>query len=922
MRASFFRVAVAAAACGGSAIGSVAAQDAFVVRLGRTHVGEGHTLAQGWMLVRDGRIEHIGSDEPENAQNLPVVDARDKVVMPGLVAVDTDLGGNGDADYNVTPDFVALASFDFARTQHRALSGGVTTAYLAPGRNRLIPGQGSVVKLFGDDVTRRALAETNCLRVTLGEASTKAPALFEPTPAPTADDPLVGARRQVPTARISQLAELRRLFRDAQVEAQRGNDHVGPGAAEDRYDPAALLAVLRGDLPLRVAAARADDIRRALQLAGALGARLVLEDPAELDRVASLVLRAGAVASFRVPVRPGQSNPGGENRLDETPQVTLAAIAAAARVGVPLALSAANDGDLADLLLLAALAVRAGLSPEQAIAAVTSQAAKVLGVDDRVGSLAPGRDADFVILSGDPLATGTVVEKTYVDGKLAWERSGGSSILAVRASKILTGAGAAVRDAVMLVENGRIKAIGEGLAIPYGARVLETKGVVVPGFVDAYSHAGLAAPGGDGQIPRGTPEQLIAAAVAPDDPSLRAALAAGVTTVVVAGRDETPVSGRATALKTGAADRAAMVLAPIAALRVVHDAIGPDALEPLESLLERGQRYIETWQRYEKAIAEGKEVDLVVEEKPADEDPVTGVWECDIENAQLPFAISFNVNAKLTGETVTGQITLVFRGTERPPVDIESGSFKDGKLKLGFAMGMGGSVTLEATVGTDTLDGSLSGGFFSGKVKGKRVSKDAPAGGATADNALRKPRVDESLEPVRALIEGRTVAVVRSNRAPAIKALLAWADQHKVKLVLHGGADATRTPELLRTAAHTGVCLEPDFVVEENGARTNRAQVLHDAGVPFALVSAATAGARFLPVHAAYAVRHGLDAAAALAAITLTPARLLGLDQRIGSLEAGKDADFVVFSGEPFELTSRVEAVVCNGEVVVDNRKR
>lgn len=921
MSAKFVR-ALAVTACASALCGGIVAQDAFVVRLGRTHVGEGHTLSEGWMVVRNGRIAQIGAEAPSDAQDLPILDAREKVVMPGLVAADTDLGGNGDADYNVTPDFLAIGGFDFSRQQTKALSGGVTTAYLAPGRNRLVPGQGSVVKLFGDDVTRRALDEAGCLRVTLGEASTKSPPLFEPSPAPTADDPLVGARRQVPTARISQLAELRRLFREAQVAVQQGRNDLGTGAIEDHYDAAPLLAVLRGDLPLRVAASRADDIRRALQLAGALGARLILEDPAELDRVASLALRAGAVASFRIPVRPGQSNAGGENRRDETPRVTLEAIAAAARVGVPIALSAANDGDLPDLLLLAALAVRAGMTVDQAIAAVTSQAAKVLGVADRVGSLAPGRDADFVILSGEPLATGTVVEKTFVDGQLAYERTGGSHVLAVRARKILTATGSTVRDAVMLIENGKIKAIGEGLTIPYGARIIDTQGVVVPGFVDAYSHAGLAAPGGDGQIPKGAAEQLVAAAIAPDDAALRSALAAGVTTVVVAGRDEGPISGRAAALKTGTSDREHMVVAPIAALRLVHDAIGPDTLEPLDSLLERGRRYIEAWEKYEKAIAEGREVEVTIEAKPLDADPVTGVWECDIENDQLPFAISFNVNAKLAGEVVTGQITLVFRGTERPPVDIEGGTFKDGKLHLGFAMGMGGSVTLDATVGDDTFDGTLSGGFFSGKVKGKRVSKDAPAGGAPGDNTLRKPRIDESLEPVRALLEQRTVAIARSNRAPAIEAVLEWATKNKVKLVLHGGTDAARTPALLGATPQTGVCLEPDFVVDEDGQEINRARQFADAGIPFALVSAATLGASFLPVHAAYAVRHGLDPAAALAAVTLTPARLLGLDKRVGSLEPGKDADFVVFSGEPFELTSRIEAVVCNGDIVIDNRHR
>ena len=82
-----------------------------------------------------------------------------------------------------------------------------------------------------------------------------------------------------------------------------------------------------------------------------------------------------------------------------------------------------------------------------------------------------------------------------------------------------------------------------------------------------------------------------------------------------------------------------------------------------------------------------------------------------------------------------------------------------------------------------------------------------------------------------------------------------------------------------------------------------------------------SSGARFLPLHVAYAVRYGLSPADALAALTLWPAKAFKLDDRIGSLEKGKDADFVVFSGDPFEPQSRVLLVVCNGTVVKDNRE-
>jgi imidazolonepropionase-like amidohydrolase len=890
--------------------------DHYVLQCGRTHLGDGRVLERSWIVVKQGRFDYVGQEQPTDA-SLPVIDLRDRVVIPGLIAADTDLAGHSDSDYQLTPDFVAVEGFDFTRKRERALSGGVTTAYLAPGRRRLIPGQGSVVKLAGDDAARRVLAATQSLRVTLGDASTSAPPLFEPTEAPSSDDPLLPARRQMPSARISQLAELRRVFREAQVATQEGRDDVGEGRDEEQYDPAPLMRVLRGELPLRVAAPRADDIRRALQLAGSLGSRLVLEDPAEIDKVAALVARAAARASFRLPVRPGASNPGGENKLDKSPRVTAEAVVALARLGVAVALAPGHDDDLAEFLTVAALAVRAGLPAEAALTAITSGAAKVLGVDERVGLVTPGRDADFVVLSGEPLAIGTVVEKTYVDGRLAYARQTASDLLAIRARRVLPANGPALRDAVVLIEKGKIKAVGEGLPIPYGARVIETSGVAVPGFVDAYCHAGLSAIGGDGLVPRGAPEQMVADAIDRDDVNLRGALAAGITTVVVSGKDEAAVSGRAAALKTGARDHQAMVLDSIAALRLVHDAFGPGAVAPLDSLLERAKSYVESWQRYEKARAEGKEVEVVAE-KPAENDPITGVWEGDLENSQIPIPISFNLNLKLAGEAVTGQVATVFRGTERPPVDLENGTFKDGKLRLSFSMGMGGTLTLDATVADDNLDGELTGGF-GGKLKAKRVSKDAPAGGSST--GLTKPRIDEALEPARALLEGKATAIVRTTRAPALAEVAAWAVKNKVKLAFHGAGDAVASPAVLGESK-PGVMLEPDFVRTEDGATVNRAKQFSEAGVKVALVSGGTGGARYLPVHAAYAVRHGLDSDTALRAITLHPAAMLGLDDRIGSLAPGKDADLVLFSGDPFELTSRVEVVICNGEVVIDNRKR
>ena len=106
----------------------------------------------------------------------------------------------------------------------------------------------------------------------------------------------------------------------------------------------------------------------------------------------------------------------------------------------------------------------------------------------------------------------------------------------------------------------------------------------------------------------------------------------------------------------------------------------------------------------------------------------------------------------------------------------------------------------------------------------------------------------------------------------------------------------------------------------EKGEVKNAAARVSEAGFPVGLVSGDTEGARYLPVHAAMAVRYGMDPTEALKAITIYPAKMFRLDDRIGSLKRGKDADFVVFSGNPLEMTSRVKLVVVNGKVVVDNR--
>ena len=147
-----------------------------------------------------------------------------------------------------------------------------------------------------------------------------------------------------------------------------------------------------------------------------------------------------------------------------------------------------------------------------------------------------------------------------------------------------------------------------------------------------------------------------------------------------------------------------------------------------------------------------------------------------------------------------------------------------------------------------------------------------------------------------------------------------WFDKNKLPYILQGARDAVDTPEILG-GSQPGFLFTPNILTRKGRSVKNAAARISEKGYRVGLVSGDTEGSRYLPLHAAMAVRYGMDPTEALKAITIYPARMFMLDDRIGSLKRGKDADFVVFSGNPLEMTSHVQLVVVNGEVVVDNRQ-
>jgi imidazolonepropionase-like amidohydrolase len=192
-----------------------------------------------------------------------------------------------------------------------------------------------------------------------------------------------------------------------------------------------------------------------------------------------------------------------------------------------------------------------------------------------------------------------------------------------------------------------------------------------------------------------------------------------------------------------------------------------------------------------------------------------------------------------------------------------------------------------------------------------------------SSRALATSRLDlEALQPV---LGGTMPLVVRADRASDISAVLRIAHDYGLRLVIAGGAEAWMDAgELAR--AKVPVILEPltdaptDF--SHVGARFDNAALLHEAGVPVVISTFDAHNVRNLAFEAGNAVRFGLPWDAALRAVTLEPARTLGVDDRYGSLQAGKVADVVVWSGDPFELSSEATTVIIRGRVMPDRSRQ
>jgi imidazolonepropionase-like amidohydrolase len=365
-----------------------------------------HGLIEGGTILIDrARFVAVGSGlvVPSGAR---ILDAGGGHVYPGLVDAHThhgvysEVSGPEGADGNemtdpVTPHVRALDSLNwFDPGFDEAVAHGVTTVEVVPGSGNVVGGQAVTVKTWGPDPAGRIVQAPSGLKMALGENPKR----------------VYSAKKKAPSTRLGNAAVMRQAFVQARNYQQKRAR--GEGARDLRWE--VMVEVLEGRLPARCHAHRADDILTALRIAREFGFRLTIEHCTEGHLVADALAEAGVMCTLG-PLLSGKSKQELKDRCLET-------AAALERAGVVFGLTTDHPVIPAySLPICAAYAIGAGLSRQGALRAITLDAARILGLDDRLGSLEAGKDADCVIIDGDLFDPRSRVRATVVSGQIAWQ---------------------------------------------------------------------------------------------------------------------------------------------------------------------------------------------------------------------------------------------------------------------------------------------------------------------------------------------------------------------------------------------------------------------------------------------------------------------------------------------------------------------
>lgn len=402
------RVLLSALACALAAAAAPAAAQTIAIEGGDVYPVSGPVIRGGTVLIVDGRIRAVGPNVAVPAGAVRI-DARGRWVTPGLIESNTQLGLREISGLNETNDaeirdvIQARETRDMVQAAFVVTEGlnprsmvipvtrimGITTAVTRP-TGSLISGQGAIIDMLGDRVDEMTVISPVAMYASMSENARGA----------------VGGPRSAIAMRLREVLEDARAYAANRQSFERGATRE---FSASRLDLEALQPVLAGRQPLVLEAHRASDIQLAMRIAQEYGIRLIVSGGTEAWMVADDLARARVPVVIRV--------------LNNLPQnfeslgATYENAARLRRAGVQVAITSGETWKAYTLRQEAGNAVAYGLPWEEAFRAVTLYPAQIFGVADRYGTLEPGKVANVVVWSGDPLELLTNVEHVIIRGR-------------------------------------------------------------------------------------------------------------------------------------------------------------------------------------------------------------------------------------------------------------------------------------------------------------------------------------------------------------------------------------------------------------------------------------------------------------------------------------------------------------------------
>ncbi|ODU55593.1 MAG: hypothetical protein ABT01_05775 [Clostridium sp. SCN 57-10] len=370
---------------------------------GKVLTMEGETFECGYVDFENGVITALGDMASAPAYTGETVDARGGYVLPGFIDAHSHIGISEEnvrwegEDCNemtdpVTPQLRAIdAIFPFDTAFPRASAAGVTSAVVGPGSANVIGGQMAAIKMHGENIDEMVIKAPCAMKMALGENPKNC---------------YGNAKKAAPQTRMASAS----LMREALIKAQRYMAKKEKDANTE-YDAKceALLPVLRGEIPAHIHCHRCDDIETAIRVAKEFGIRYNIIHTSDARRAAKYI----AAADIMPVIGPLMGISG----KPETSWKSFENGAVLEQHGVEVAITTDHPVlPLEYLNINAALCVKAGMSEQAALRALTINAAKIGGVEDRVGSLKVGKDADIAVYDGHPFEIMTRTIAVFISG--------------------------------------------------------------------------------------------------------------------------------------------------------------------------------------------------------------------------------------------------------------------------------------------------------------------------------------------------------------------------------------------------------------------------------------------------------------------------------------------------------------------------